>query len=158
MYNTGATTGGPPKYMLFENTEVVNGITINTDPIVTVGSTGPGYTGATGSVLTFGSTGTYNIQFSAQLDKTDSGSDIVNIWPIKNNVSVPWSNTQVTVVGNNGVLVAAWNYMYQFNQNDTFQLVWQAADQSMRVISSSGSATIPGVPSVILTAQKVSNE
>jgi hypothetical protein len=31
----------------------------------------------------------------------------INIWPLKNNVAVPWSNTQITVQGNNGKYVAA---------------------------------------------------
>ena len=156
MYNN-LPLGVPTRHMLFENTEVVNGMTLNTDPIVTIGATGPGYTGATGTVLTFGSTGTYNIQFSAQFDKSDAGDDLVNVWPIRNNVAVPWSNTQLTVIASNGKSVAAWNYMYNFNKDDRFQLAWQSPDSSMRIIASSGSASIPGVPSVILTASKVSN-
>jgi hypothetical protein len=155
MYNN-LPLGVPTRHMLFENTEVVNGMTISS-PGVIIGATGPGYTGATGTVLTFGSTGTYNIQFSAQFDKSDAGDDLVNIWPLRNNVAVPWSNTQLTIIGSNGKSVAAWNYMYNFNKDDRFQLAWQSPDSSMRIISSSGSSSIPGVPSVILTAHKVSN-
>ena len=156
MYNTGASAGGPTRYMLFENTEVVNGMTASS-PGVTIGTTGPGYTGATGTVLTFGSTGTYNIQFSAQLDKTDGGQDIVNIWPVKGGIAVPWSNTKTIVQGPSNVSIAAWNFMYDFNQNDTFQLAWQSTDAAMRIIASGATGAVPATPSVILTAQKVSN-
>jgi hypothetical protein len=156
MYNTGATAGGPTRYMLFENTEVVSGMTA-TSPGVTIGATGPGYTGATGTVLTFGSTGTYNIQFSAQLDKTDGGDDNVNIWPIKGGVAVPWSNTKIIVQGPSNVNVAAWNYMFNFNKDETFQLAWQSPDAAMRIIASGATGARPETPSVILTAQKVSN-
>jgi hypothetical protein len=142
--------------MLFENTEVVNGMNINT-PGVTIGATGPGYTGSTGTVLTFGSTGVYNIQFSAQFDKTDTQNDTVDIWPIKSGVAVPWSNTSLFVIGNNGKHVAAWNYMYKFNKDETFQLVWNTPDTAMRIIASGAAGAVPATPSVILTAQKVSN-
>jgi hypothetical protein len=143
--------------MLFENTEVVNGMTVFS-PGVTIGATGPGYTGATGTVLTFGSTGVYNIQFSAQCDKSDGGDDTINIWPIKSGIAVPWSNTSFWVQNNNGKHVAAWNYMYKFNKDETFQLAWSSyLDQNMRIIASGAAGAVPETPSVILTAQKVSN-
>ena len=47
--------------------------------------------------------------------------------------------------------------MYDFNQNDTFQLAWQSPDAAMRIIASGATGAVPATPSVILTAQKVSN-
>jgi hypothetical protein len=141
--------------MLFENIETYNGMSVLT-PEVSVGSTGPGYTGATGTVLTFGSTGVYNIQFSAQFDKTDGGEDLVNIWPVKNGTAIPWSNTQVTISNATKKIVPSWNYMYNFNKDDNFQLLWQASDPNVSILTANTSGSIPNVPSVILTAQKIS--
>jgi hypothetical protein len=47
--------------------------------------------------------------------------------------------------------------MYTFNKDETFQLVWNTTDTSMRIIASAAAGVVPETPSVILTAQKVSN-
>ena len=48
--------------------------------------------------------GIYNIQFSAQLDRTNSGTDTVDIWLSKNGNNIPQTNTEVTITG--GALTA----------------------------------------------------
>jgi hypothetical protein len=55
--------------------------------------------------------GVYNLQFSAQLNKTDSGSDSIDIWLAKNGNNVAWSNTRTWLVGNDAKQVAAWNFV-----------------------------------------------
>jgi hypothetical protein len=111
-----------------------------------------------GSRITIHNTGIYNLQFSAQLDKTDSGSDDVDIWLRHAGEDVPWSNTKVTLSGNNAKLVASWNFLLDSNTVDQYwELMWSSADTSMRIYAQGAETgpVRPGIPSVILTVTKV---
>jgi hypothetical protein len=103
------------------------------------------------------SSGTYNIQFSAQIDKTDSGSDSIEIWLSKNGINVNDSATTLELVGNNAEYVAAWNFVLSFNAGDYFELYWHSIDTDMRLLSRSAQSNPnrPAIPSVILTVQQI---
>lgn len=93
----------------------------------------------------------YNIQFSAQLDKTAAVKSEVWIWLDKNGTSVANSATQVSLQGSNPATVAAWNFLLELNAGDYFRLMW-ATDNTGSFISASPSvAPVPAIPSVILT-------
>ncbi len=107
--------------------------------------------------ILFDYNGVYNIQFSAQFDKTDSGTDEVDIWLSINGESVPYSNTRLTSVGNNDKFIASWNFVTTLNGGDYVELYWSSADTEMRIYAE-GTGTNPpkpGIPSVILTAQQI---
>ena len=106
-----------------------------------------------GSEINISLKGTYNIQFSAQLDKTDSGSDDIEIWLSKNGNTEPWSNTRLTLDGNNTKLVAAWNWMVDANAGDYYEIVWQSDDANIRLYSEASPPAQVEIPSVILTVQ-----
>lgn len=101
--------------------------------------------------------GVYNIQFSAQLQKTNASSDDIFIWLAKNNVNVAQSNTAVTIQGNNTRVVAAWNWVLTVDKNEHVDLRWHSTDTSMRLLASgaAGLPTRPAIPSVILTVNRV---
>jgi hypothetical protein len=109
------------------------------------------------SRITIANAGIYNIQFSAQLDKTDSGDDAVDIWLCKNGSPVANTNTQTTLVGNNGKHVAAWNFFVNAAAGDYYELCWCSADASVSLnyIASQSTPTRPSIPSLILTVNKV---
>ena len=109
------------------------------------------------SRITIANPGIYNIQFSAQLAKTDGGDDIVDIWLCKNGNNVANSNTQFTVIGTNGNFVAAWNWFVNAAAGDYFELCWQSADIDMRLdyIAAQSNPTRPAIPSLILTVNRV---
>jgi hypothetical protein len=114
-----------------------------------------------GTKLTFDSPGTYNIQFSAQLSYPSGGADeLVNIWLAKNGNSIPNSNTRVIVPGgNDGYVVAAWNFFITVEADDQVQLIWSASDKDVQILheeDSGGSGFYqPGIPSIILTVNQV---
>ena len=112
---------------------------------------------ASGSRITVANAGVYNIQFSAQLDKTDAGSDLVNIWFSKNGVNIPYSNTQVYVTGGDGKYLASWNFVLTLAANDYFQIMAQSPDTHMRVVASGtqSNPSRPAVPSSIVTVTQV---
>lgn len=108
-----------------------------------------------GTKITFSAGGVYNIQFSAQFAKSDSGTDFVDIWLRQNGVNVPNSNTRLRSTGNDDQFVASWNFMQTMNVNDYLELIWLSADTDISILANEGTSTIPGIPSVILTVQQV---
>lgn len=116
-----------------------------------------GITMVDGSKLTFTNAGVYNIQFSAQFVKTDSNNDDVDIWIKKNGVDIPYTNSVATLTGNNGKLIAAWNFMLSLDSGDYIQFYWHSADldMSLQHIDAGVNPTRPMTPSIILTAQMV---
>lgn len=105
-------------------------------------------------------TGIYNIQFSAQLDKTGGGADPVYIWLRLNGVDVPNSASKVVVSGPNDEKIAAWNFVVQLQANDYIELAWSSSDATMHIEAIAASTVAPVhplVPSIILTVTWVSN-
>ena len=132
-----------PRSMSFNSTDITNGVSIS-------GSTNPFNT-----YIKTENAGIYNIQFSAQVEKTDSGTDEIVIWLRKNGIDLSDTATTMTLVGNNTKVVTAWNWFVTSAANDYYQIIWVSADTSMRLLAETISATHPGIPSVILTANRV---
>ena len=130
---------------------------------ITLNNTDPNSSGVSivsGSRLTFTYAGVYNIQFSAQIDRTSgSGTDTIEIWFAKNGTNISESSTKVTITGGAAQAkeVAAWNYMLQVAANDYVELYWQATNTNIALLAEPGqiNPVRPAVPSVILTAQQV---
>lgn len=103
--------------------------------------------------------GVYNLQFSAQLNKTDSGSDSIDIWLAKMGNNVAWSNTRTWLVGNDAKQVAAWNFVITLAAGDHVQLYWSSVDTAVRLFAEpeSSTPTRPGIPSVIATITQVAS-
>ena len=90
--------------------------------------------GASSSQIKVLNAGTYNIQFSAQFDKTDSGADDVDVWFRKNGANLADSNSTMTINNNNGRLIASWNYMLTLVANDYIEIAWSSLDIDMRIL------------------------
>ena len=135
-------TASTPNKMTFNSTQIQNTVTV-----------------LNGGDVYVDYSGLYNIQFSAQLDKTDSGSDDVDIWLRYNGVDVPWSNTRITLAGNNAKVVAAWNFVQPMTASSYFNLMWSSADVDLRIYAegTQSQPTRPGIPSIILTVDKISS-
>ena len=115
--------------------------------------------GATSSQIKVLNAGVYNIQFSAQFDKSDGGKDTVDVWFVKNGVNIPDSNSLFSLEGNNDKLIAALNLIVPLSANDYIQLAWHSADINLFLHHDAAgtSPTRPAVPSVIITVQQVTN-
>lgn len=115
-------------------------------------------------------TGTYNIQFSAQLSKVGVNTYITaDIFLSKKGVNepswtpVPNTNTRVFVPNDTDYAVAAWNFMEVAESGDQYRLMWSSSDSNwdaLRILS--GAATgyptnpPPSIPGLILTVDAVS--
>ncbi len=102
-------------------------------------------------------TGVYNIQFSAQLDKTGGSASSVYIWPRVNGVNIPNSASKVVIDGPNSEIIPAWNFVLVLEAGDYFELAWQSSDTDVVIREEAASGNVPEIPSVILTVSWVSN-
>lgn len=143
-----------PRYGSFYDTTTQTAAAINTAYSMTFNTTdlSVGVTrGSPTSRIYVDRPNVYNIQFSAQLDKTTGGVGLIYIWLRKNGTDVPDSTTQVRIQGNNAETVAAWNFLLQMNAGDYFELMWEVDDTSVQILTEAASAVHPAIPSIILT-------
>jgi hypothetical protein len=132
-----------PRSMSFNTTDITNGVSIS-------GSTSPFNT-----YIKTENAGVYDIQFSAQIDKTDSGADEIVIWLAKNGTALADTATTLTLTGNNDKQVAAWNWFVNSAANDYYQIIWYSADTDLRILAETAGGGHPGIPSVIATVNRV---
>lgn len=110
------------------------------------------------SKIVFESPGTYNVAFSAQLEKANAGVDYASIWLSQNGANVPWTSTDVGVDGTTRLTVAAWNFFVTTtSSNEYVQLMWSSGDTHLGILAQDpvSNPTRPGIPSVILTVNQV---
>jgi len=112
--------------------------------------------GSPSSKIFVASTGLYNIQFSAQLDKTGGSASSVYIWPRINGQNVTNSATKIVIDGPNSEIVPAWNFLLPMSAGDYFELAWQSSDTDVIILAEPATGNIPGIPSIILTMTYVS--
>lgn len=102
-------------------------------------------------------TGLYNIQFSAQADKIGGGKATIWIWPRVNGINVPDSATKIVIAGPNDEVVPAWNFLLVLKAGDYFELAWQSPDTDVVMAAEAAASNYPGIPSIIMTVNWVSN-
>jgi hypothetical protein len=129
--------------MSLNTTDITNGVFIS-------GSTNPFNT-----YIKTQNAGVYNIQFSAQVDKTDGGTDDIVIWLRKNGIDLTDTATTLTLPTNNSKVVAAWNWFVNSAANDYYQIIWYSADTDLRLLAEPAGGGHPGIPSLIVTANRV---
>ena len=106
-----------------------------------------------GTRLTVANAGTYNVQFSAQVE-TSAGSDTAYVWYKKNGTNIADSATKVTLA-NNTAQVMTVNIIDDANANDYYELGYQFTNGNATVLAEAASGNIPGIPSVITTVTQV---
>jgi hypothetical protein len=132
-----------PRSMSLNTTDITNGVSVS-------GSSSP-----LNTYIKIANAGVYNIQFSAQLEKTDSGTDFVDIWLRRNGIDLMDSATNVTLIGNNDRQVAAWNWFATAGIGDYYQIMWSSADTGARILAEPATGVHPGIPSVIATVNRI---
>ena len=117
---------------------------------------------ADGSKITVTRTGTYNLQFSAQLANDGGQEQNVSFWLAKQGSSIAATNSDVTVpkshAGGDGHAVAAWNWFVQLNAGQYVELMWSTPSTNITIEhkDAQASPTRPVTPSVIVTITEVS--
>lgn len=144
-----ATLANTGYAMKFQSVDISNNISVIID-----GSGNP-------TRITPAESGVYNIQFSAQIQRTTGGaSATIDIWFRQGGVDIPNSNTSVNIQANAGYLVAAWN-LFTFIDVDAanpyVEIMWATTDTAVSLQQQASNAVHPATPSVIVTVNKVSN-
>ena len=129
--------------MIFNTTEIADGVSI-----------------ANNSRITVANTGIYNVQFSAQFYKSSGNATNVHIWLRYTGSNVPRTAGIVEINGSQAKNIAAWNYVLPIVANDYVELMWRTEDAgasgAVLLYETSGSSpTRPETPSVIVTVQQV---
>jgi hypothetical protein len=101
--------------------------------------------------------GVYNLQFSAQLDKSNASADHVYIWIRVNGTNVSQSAGKVSLNGSDAETIAAWNYFIDMDPGDYVELMWSASTTSMAITAFGAVSPVPAVPSLIATMAFVSS-
>ena len=147
-------------YGSFYDTTTQSATAINTAYAMTLNSTDISNGVSVGSptsriVVTYA--GTYNVQFSAQLDKSSGASAHAYIWLRKNGTDIPSSASVVAVQGTNAELVPAWNFLISLAAGDYIEIMWSTDDVNLQITHSAAAAPVPAIPSIILTVTQVNS-
>jgi hypothetical protein len=136
---TQMTTGGTQSFT-YDSIDLANGIT----------------TGTTSSQINVLHSGTYNIQFSAQVQRLQGGNPSnMFIWFSKNGNPIPNSNTAIGFSNNNQFMIAAWNIIETFNANDYFEIIWATSDSEIQISAVPSPQYGPSIPSIITTITQI---
>ena len=138
--------------------------TINTPKAMTLNNTdafSSGVSIVSSSRITVDTTGIYNLQFSAQIDRVSgSGTDVIDIWYRKQGLDVADTNTKITIAGNvnESKVVASWNFYVSLTANQYVELMYSVTDLAIQLIYETASLTTPhpATPSLIVTISKIS--
>ena len=140
------TSLNTPKAMELDSTDFFNGIVINNDGL------------GNPTIIQVSQAGIYNLQFSAQLNRTSGGAVAkTSMWFRQNGVDIPNSNTHVDVIANTTYLVASWNIYVDCQAMDEIQMMWSVSSLAIRLLAEIPDLVVPhpATPSLIVTISKI---
>lgn len=166
--NISAASGGagsPGYYGVFYDSTDQSAAAINTAYAIKLNNTveSIGVSISNNSRINIANGGTYDLQFSLQLNNTDSQEHDVNIWLRKNGADVAATNSVVTVPkkhgGGDGHLLPAWNFVFTAAANDYYELMWSTPSTlvTIETIAAGTTPVTPLTPSVIVSVTQVVN-
>jgi hypothetical protein len=97
--------------------------------------------------------GTYNIQFSAQIN-ANAGTDTMWMWFKKNGTNIAASNSKAVLANNTAQLITV-NILDTATANDYYEIVYQNNAGNAQILSEAASGNYPSIPGVILTVTQV---
>jgi len=107
------------------------------------------------SKMVVGQSGVYNVQFSAQFDKSNANVEHAYIWLRKNGENVAYSASKVAIQGSTAEVIAAWNFHSPAIAGDYFEVVGSVTNTGVYLPAIPASGVVPGIPSVILTINQI---
>ena len=133
--------------------------------VMTFGTTdySEGVTLASGSRITAGYSGLYNLQFSTQFTNTDTSIHDVDVWFRKNGTDITASNSKFSIPnshgGVDGHLIASLNFFVALAKNDYVEIAWATNSTQVYIdaLGTQTSPTRPSTPSVIATLSYLSS-
>jgi hypothetical protein len=99
--------------------------------------------------------GTYNIQFSAQIDQTAGAGEHIYIWFRKNNIDIPYSASEVAIQGTLAEAIPSWNFIVDMVAGDHLNVMYYVTDTRLYLKAVTANGIRPAIPSVIITMFKL---
>jgi hypothetical protein len=151
------------QYGSFYDTTTQSIASITTAYPITINTTAEnnGVAIVSGSRITVGAIGVYNVQFSAQLLSTDTSIHNTKIWLRKNGVDLAQTAGDVNVPnrhgGINGQTIASWNYVLTMSAGSYLEFYWTGTSTNLSIapIAAGTSPVSPASPSMIVTVCQV---
>jgi hypothetical protein len=125
-----------------------NAVTLNTT------ASANGFSIVSGSQITATTAGVYNIQISLQVEKTDAGTDAMEIWFKKNGANIANSNTNIELRGGGAKELFALNLVEPLTAGQYLEVWWYSADVNAQ-LTAVAAGTRPAIPSAIITVVPV---
>ena len=157
---TGVPENRKIPYGSFSDSTTQNIAVVNTPQVITIDTKEESFAVEVvdGSKITFAKAGTYDIQFSAQLQRTNNGNDTADVW-IKLNGNLPSSNVlrsngsiSINGAANATPQIIAWNYVLSVKAGDYLEFWWRGTDTHIQLLAQASDAVVPATPSFAVTA------
>lgn len=144
-------------YGSFYSTQTQNAAAANTGYAMTFNNTAEANQTAVvnNSRITFKNRGTYNVQFSCQIDQSSGSPHYIWIWFRKNGVDIPNSTSKVSLQGSNAELIPAWNFIVSVLGEDYIEIMWAVEDTAVQLLYEPATGFCPAIPSVIATVMSI---
>lgn len=126
----------------FENTYFENGMAIN---------------GGSNSQITVEKSGIYNFQMSGQLFSGNSSAKTAQIWIRRSGTDIGYSAHAYTDDINSGYLEVNWNFNIDLQAGQYIEIMWATTDTNLYFNAVAPSAPYPGISSVVMAVNFVSN-
>lgn len=99
--------------------------------------------------------GTYFVSFSAQVSKTDAGTDDIVLWIKRNGNNVTRTSSKVQLAGNGAKELTTVTYVFTLAANDYIECFMQSPDEDSEISYTAASGNMPSAPSIILTINQI---
>ena len=109
----------------------------------------------TTSRINFARTGTYQIDFSAELLSSNSSAKSIYIWPRINGTDIPYSTIVTTVTNNGDNMVVSRSGIFEMTAGDYLEAMFAVTDTNLAINGSAATAFAPAAPSASLSVTQL---
>ena len=107
--------------------------------------------GTTTSRINFARTGTYQVDFSAELLSSNSSAKSIYIWPRINGTDIPYSTIVTTITNNGDNMVVSRSGIFEMTAGDYLEAMFAVTDVNLAINGSAATAFAPAAPSATLS-------
>ena len=107
--------------------------------------------------VSFGYSGTYNVNFFGQFFKVTPSTDEVEIWIRRNGANVEYTSSKFTVQQSNISESVSCNWLLNLNANDVIEILWYSNEPQMKLVTTGtqSNPNRPTIPSCSIKVQQI---
>lgn len=109
----------------------------------------------TTSRINFARTGTYQVDFSAELLSGNSSAKSIYIWPRINGTDIPYSTIVTTITNNGDSMVVSRSGIFEMTAGDYLESMFAVTDTDLTIVGSAATAFSPAAPSATLAVTQL---